>query len=1023
MNSKNKNEIRNNYLTGFLNKKQFENVHGMTTKTIKKALLGFLLMVLVGSTNGQHTRAYFQQTVNYDIQVSLDDKNHILNGFEEIEYINNSHHGMDTIWFHLWPNAYKNNETALGKQLLENGSTEFQFLEDEGRGFIDSLDFKINGEKINWLYHPEHLDICALILNKKLNPKERITISTPFKVKIPAAGISRLGHDENSYQFTQWYPKPAVFDRDGWHPMPYLNQGEFYSEYGTFDVRISVPENYIVASTGELKTESEFEFIDSLASLTYPDSLLVEFDSVSSNTFKTLHYRQNNIHDFAWFTQKNFLVRKDSVQLPNSGRMVTTWAFFAPESYSEWKEAPRYINQAVHHYSKYNGDYPYKHCTAVEASLEAGGGMEYPMITIIDFGMTGKILETVIVHEVGHNWFYGMLGFNERSMPSLDEGINSFYELRYLEETYGDSSLSPQVDFLPSFLNKWLNLDLVTSRGEKYFTYLFTARNNTDQKLTDHSAHYTGLNYGAIVYAKMAVSLQMLRAALGDAIFDESMRSFYKKWEFKHPGLIDLQVEFETVSGQDLSWFFNHYLNTTEKLNVKLKRVKTKTDNHFVTVKNKSSVLLPVTMNSIDNDGRIVSTHTIKALAGKSKIKLPNKGGQLVKVDTHLDMVEANRKDNTSRTNGLFKKVEPIEFKFLSAVEDPNKTQVFYLPLAGWNSSDQAMLGLAIHNKSLVEKPFEFIAAPMYTFHRNTVNGIYNAEYHWYFQKGIKRLTLQGNFQQFSYENPILGLNSTQFERYAPALKFDLKPKIARSPWRNTFRINPIYVSEQTNRDNLPIVNDDNLYTVADWRSRRNKTLNNSLINVKSTFHKDFQLFEVLGLHTFGYRKGENNIGLRLYAGVFGNNQTVSPRYNLRMDGQRGWYDYTFGDVFMERGTSHDMWQQQMNDNQGAFKTPTNVGQSNNWLIAFNVDAELPLILPISVYSDFGSSSTESFMYNAGVKFRVLSNIIEVFFPVIWSESIENAYSANNVTYNEQIRFTLHLDRINPYRAIDRIIQ
>jgi len=990
----------------------------------KKALWGFLVLGISLGLKAQHSKTYFQQTVNYDIQVELDDSNHFLNGYEELEYINNSHHGMDTLWFHLWPNAYKNNETALGKQLLENGSTTFQFIDKDGRGYIDSLNFKVNDKLVKWVYHPDYIDVCALILNKKLAPKERITISTPFRVKIPAAGISRLGHEGNSYQITQWYPKPAVFDKDGWHAMPYLNQGEFYSEFGTFDVRISVPKNYVIGATGELKTKSEIDFLSERANYSASTPLdEITFDSISSNEYKTLHFRQANLHDFAWFGQKDFMVLKDSVELPNSKRSVNTWAYFDKANYKEWKGVPRYINQAVYHYSKYNGDYPYKHCSAVEASLEAGGGMEYPMITIIDFGMTGKVLENVIVHEVGHNWFYGMLGFNERDMPSLDEGINSFYEMRYFEELYGDSSLSAQITGIPNFLNAWLALDLITVRGEKYFTYLFTARNNTDQKLTAHAADYTFLNYGAIVYAKMAVSLQMLRAALGTDVFDKSMRQFYSKWEFKHPNLQDLRGEFELVSGEDLSWFFDHYLNSTEKINIKLKKVKTKNDIHYVKVKNKSSLNIPVSISALDKDGAVLSSHKIKSLSGVSKIELANTGAKSIMVDAHLNTVEKNRKDNISRTKGILKKVEPLQLKFLGSLENSNKTQLFYLPMIGWNSSDQTMLGIGLHNKSILEKPFEFFVAPMYSIHRNQINGIYNADYHFYFSSFIKRLTLNGNLQRFSYSNPTLGLNSTQFERYNPKINFDFKNKNARSPWRNYLSIGTIYTTEHTNREGLAIVSDDNLYTILDWKSTRNRELSQSEINFTSTNYEDFQLIELVGTQNWKYHKGKENISLRMYAGVFANNQSVSPRYNLRMDGQRGWYDYTFSNVFLERGTSHDFWQQQMNDNQGGFKTPTNVGQSNNWLLAFNLNADLPLVLPIGIYSDIGTSSTESFMFNAGVRITVLRDIVEVFLPALWSDSIEQAYSANNVTYNEQIRFTLHLHKLNPYKALDGIVK
>lgn len=1026
-------KMNSNRATSFLRKQESNNnnendvrfrfKNGMTSVALVNTIFFLVFFSWIRNLSGQHTRSYFQQTVNYDIQVSLDEINHELNGYEEIEYINKSHHGMDTIWFHLWPNAYKNNETALGKQLLENGDTKFQFLNNEKRGFIDSLDFKVNGEKITLIYHPKWEDVCALVLNKKLAPNERLTITTPFKVKIPQAGISRLGHDKNAYQITQWYPKPAVFDKNGWHAMPYLNQGEFYSEYGTFDVRITVPKNYIVAATGELKTKSELNFLDSLSNIDYSENSEVIFDTSISSVSKTLHYRQTNVHDFAWFTQKDFLVRKDSVRVPNSGRKVTTWAFFAQESFKEWKEVPTYINQAVDLYSKYTGDYPYNHCTAVEASLEAGGGMEYPMITIIDFGMTGKLLETVVVHEVGHNWFYGQLGFNERAIPALDEGINSFYEMRYFEEFYGDSSLSAQVNFVPKPIKNWLNLNEVTTRGEKYLTYLFTARNNTDQKLTEHADHYTNLNYGAIVYAKMAVSMQMLRDALGTEIYDQAMREYYAIWEFKHPDLNDLKQVFESVSKQDLTWFFDHYLNTTEKLNVKIKRVKTKGNIHQVTVKNKSSVNLPVKVHSLDKNGKVLSMHQIKSLTGKSKIELSNEGGKYVKVDANLNMVENNRKDNLSRTGGLLKKVEPIQLKFLSSLENPNKTQLFYLPTIGWNSSDQTMLGIGLHNKSILEKPFEFYLGPMYSFNRNSINGIADVNYHWYCENFIKRITLNSNVQRFSYANILYGENSTSFERYYPKIKFDFKNSRARSPIKNSLQLGSIYSSEQTSRTGLPIVNEENLFAKVEWQTRIKKTLSYSEINVNSTTYTDFQLFELEGIQHFKYKQGNKRIALRLYSGVFASNNTVSPRFNLRMDGQSGWYDYTFSSIFQERGTSHNVWAQQMNDNHGAFKTPTSVGQSNSWLIAFNIKSELPLPLPLGVYTDFGSSSSEAFLYNFGVYLPIINDIFEVYFPVAWSKSIDTAYQINGIGYGEQIRFTLHLNKLNPFRAIDWIVE
>ena len=211
-------------------------------------------------------KTYFQQYVEYEIDVTLDDQNHTINAYEKLLYKNNSPDKLSFIWFHIWPNAYKNDSTAFAKQA--GPESRFARADSLSRGYIDSLDFSVNGEKIDWEYHPEWIDVVKLNLNAPLNPGESIRIETPFFVKMPKV-FSRLGHTGKHYEVTQWFPKPAVYDHKGWHPMPYLNQGEFYSEFGTFDVKITLPNDYRIMATGDLiNGEDEYSWLDSLATVT-----------------------------------------------------------------------------------------------------------------------------------------------------------------------------------------------------------------------------------------------------------------------------------------------------------------------------------------------------------------------------------------------------------------------------------------------------------------------------------------------------------------------------------------------------------------------------------------------------------------------------------------------------------------------------------------------------------------------------------------------------------------------------------
>ena len=195
------------------------------------------------------------------------------------------------------------------------------FNDPELNGTIDSLDFRVDGQNVQWNLIPGSPDICRIILDKPVNPGDTINITTPFRVKIPEGVTSRLGHIGESYQISQWYPKPAVYDRSGWHQMPYLDQGEFYSEFGSFDVSITLPANYIVGATGNLQNEREMEMLEELAADTTWKKNLdkggIHFPP-SSEQMKTLRYTENQIHDFAWFADKRFHVLKGKVKLGDS---------------------------------------------------------------------------------------------------------------------------------------------------------------------------------------------------------------------------------------------------------------------------------------------------------------------------------------------------------------------------------------------------------------------------------------------------------------------------------------------------------------------------------------------------------------------------------------------------------------------------------------------------------------------------------------------------------------------------------
>jgi Peptidase family M1 domain len=494
-------------------------------------------------------QVYWQQEVNYNIRVSLNDTAHTLKGFITIEYINNSPDKLDFIWMHLWPNAYKNKNTALFRQIASNNTRSSKMKRFTGWGYIDSLDFKVDSKAVIIEPDPVNIDIVKLLLPAPLAPGERISISTPFFTKLPDY-FSRMGHTGNYYyMIAQWYPKPAVYDRKGWHPIPYLDLGEFYSEFGSFDVSITLPCSYVVAATGNLQTANELEaykssgtanrrMLDSvIAENKRPNSLETAINrldmqlpaTIYNTGSKTLHFTETQVHDFAWFACKDLLIQYDTLKV--DGNTIDVFAFHHPESGVTWYNSSHFVKEAVKYYSAAAGAYPYKTVKAVEGpENEYSGGMEYPTVTMITKpGATQEGLDGLITHEVGHNWFYGILASNEREHPWMDEGINTYYEFKYEAEKYRTNPIFG--GNVPPYLNN-LEADGVLLEVYKLINNMVPI----DTPVETPADKFTSKeDYAATVYLKTALWLYIIELSTSKQELNNVMRAYYHQWKFKHP--------------------------------------------------------------------------------------------------------------------------------------------------------------------------------------------------------------------------------------------------------------------------------------------------------------------------------------------------------------------------------------------------------------------------------------------------------------------------------------------------------
>ena len=1008
-----------------------------------------IIALLAAYTNGR-AQEYWQQEVNNTISVKLDDQIHELTATIEIEYINNSPDELHEIYMHLWPNAYKNRKTALSWQLVENGYTNLYYADEVDRGFIDGLDFTVNDKKVNWTLDVDHIDICKIELLEPLKSGGRITIKTPFQVKIPTGIFSRLGHIGESYQITQWYPKPAVYDADGWHTMPYLDQGEFYSEFGSYDVSITLPQNYVVGATGDLVDgEAEKKWMDQKVAETklflddpilLPEALSKKSDRMkdlvfprSSDLTKTLRFVQSRVHDFAWFADKRWHVLKGEVELPHSKDTVETWIMFTDAEADLWENGIDYMNDAVYYYSLWNGDYPYKHATAVDGALSAGGGMEYPNITVIGTSGSSFSLETVIMHEVGHNWFYGILGSNERDHPWMDEGLNSFNENRYIETKYPNRKLVG--GWAGTRASRFFGMDGYQHKELYYFGYLMNARRNLDQSIEKKSVDYTMINYGAMVYGKTAVVFDYLMAYLGEKVMDSAMHIYFDRWKFKHPQPDDLRKIMEEVSGRKLDWFFEDMINTTKKLDYKIIAQQSDENGNLVKIRNVGEVVGPVCISAM-RDGKVAADIWYDGFEGTRIFEYLPGEYDAFKIDGFQDMPEIRRKNNTIRTRGIFKKIEPPRLQFLMSLDNADKSQLFYTPVVGWNNYDHFMFGALFHNYKFPKRKFEWYLMPMYSTSTQqllgninmdlTINPRGNVFQHIVISLSGKRYSNGEKYSHISSGDSQYSL--VQYNRIKPSISFKFKNPRARSKVENLLRLSH-YQLAFTNRaidknftatsGNLIVTSfpsEDSYMNTLTWSHRNSKTIHpyglaiefeQSKYFVKANLEVDFEL---------SYKWENKGLDILFFAGrfIYNDYPNVDPRFGYSIGGNG---DYLYNHVIFGRQETEGVLGAQLVSNDGGFRNFVNIGSAQTWLTSINLQTALWKGVPLALYFDVGWTSYDpsQTVYGTGVTFVIVKNLFEVYFPIYTSTgTIHPAYERN-------IRFMLNLTEINPFKLLNNI--
>lgn len=536
-----------------------------------KHLIFFATITLLNFHPLQAQESYWQQFVHYKMDLTLLPEEQALVGEQTIEYHNHSPDTLKRFFLHLYPNAYKNSESINAQE----ASTFYrQVVSDpEKGGYIRIDDFRIAHTKNEVAETPLTAfkiedTILAADLPEPLPPGDTLHVALKFYHRVRDF-TRRAGYRNYQYDFAQWYPKVCVYDETGWNAEPFHYIGEFYGDFGTFDVTITAPSEYIIGATGVVTSGDpgwQLVTVDtSLSGHEWSERLRAirtrRNQHARNGATRTVTFHAENVHDFAWVASPDFLYERGEWE------GIPIHVLYRSGAKKRWSKIV--VERAVRGLdwlSEKFGRYPYPQLTIVHGLLN--GGMEYPMLV-----MNSSERESLILHELGHIYFFGILANNEWKEAWLDEGFTTFQTRWYMETRYGKWGFDHDARMRRA---TWLqrHRPMATRRQkdrDEALAYMNSGHNEPISRLA--YKFNEPLSYNRNAYTKGAFFFDMLKYVVGDPLFEKICHEYFERWKFKHVNEARFKRVCEDVSGIELGWFFKQWLHDSVTVDYALRNV------------------------------------------------------------------------------------------------------------------------------------------------------------------------------------------------------------------------------------------------------------------------------------------------------------------------------------------------------------------------------------------------------------------------------------------------------------------
>lgn len=889
---------------------------------------------------------------------------------QTITYTNTSSKPLEIVYLQDWNHSYSANDTPLAIRFAEEFNNKYHFSKNEDKGFTKIDTLYASSENLSYARLTEQVDIIQVTLNAPLSPNETIELYLNYTLNFPSTKFNRYGvNSKNELQLKDWFIVPAKYTDGQWEYYSNKDLDDQYHDYLDVNITATFPKDYSIKSGYKEISSNRLDSVYTIQ-LSQKNTLQNQLFLVKETPFYEVETDKftllSNIDD-------------EGIAKTSKSLIIDRIAYFLTERLGSYPHEKIFITEEEY---KRNPIYGLNQLPSFIRPFPDGFQYELKILKTL----TSKYLDTSILT-------------NERTDYWAKDAIHIYLLMQYVDTYY------PNLNLLGSFAKIWgiksFHASDLAFNDQYNFLYLNMIRLQLDQKLTTPKDQLIKYNNNIGNKYKAGLGLVYLDDYLENDIVPKAIKTYFEEHKQQTAKSTELLETIQNNTAKNIDWFYEDYIDSRKNIDYKISKVTKENDVLYVTLKNKTKTTVPIALYSIKNDSTI-HKKWIEAFTNDTIVTVPNLEQSSLVLNKEQLIADSNQGNNFKKLKGINILNKPFQLRLFQDIEDPEYSQVFFVPEFGYNVYDGFSPGIKLYNKTFLRKPLEYKLKPMYGLTSKSLIGSASIKYT-FFNKFSNNYAVQFGFSGSTYHYE----EDLAYKRFSPYINFlSRDQQNLRSNKKEVFSIR--YVSVERDRNEFVI--DDEFepdYGIVNLRYFRT---NNELTRNLAWF-TDLQIAKKFSKVSFNLQykklfKNKRQINVRLFGGTFITNRinNNSNYFDFALDRPT---DYLFDYDYYGRSEDTGIFSQQIIIAEGGFKSKLQPSFANQWITTANASATIWKY--IHAYGDVGfvknKGNDPSFVYDTGVRLNLVEDYFELYFPVYSNLGWEVAQP----NYEEKIRFVVTL--------------